>query len=89
MEDLTNNVKVRTVSDLMVSLEDEIAAIKDGTLKDSTARLVLRGRAIQMQAVGMYLQAARIEASLRPALGRRMGIVDVKPAAIEPGKPLE
>ena len=80
MTDLTKDRKIATVSSLMEKLEEEIASIKDGGLKADTARLVMRARTLQMQGIGMYLQAARIEARLRPALRERMGeVIDVKP----------
>jgi hypothetical protein len=81
VQDLTTNGKIQTVSDLMVNIEDEINAIKSGELKEGQARLVMRGRTIQMKGLELYLQAARIEANLRPALGRRMGVIE---AAAEP-----
>lgn len=80
-EDLTTNRKIQTVSQLMMSLEDEIAAIKNGDLKENQGRLVLKARGLQIQGVQLYLQAARMESKLRPQLVERMGkVIDLIPA---------
>ncbi len=90
-EDLTANHKIRTVSELMVSIEDEINAVKSGEINDSRARLIFRGRTLQLKAAEMYLAAARMESKLRPQLAQRMGglVIDHKPAPekIEPPTP--
>ena len=75
-QDLATNEKVKTVSALMVSIEDEIAQIKSGELKETQGRLVFKGRSLQMKAVEIALQAARIEVSLRRDLAKRIGTVD-------------
>ena len=72
-KDLTVDERIMTVSGLMVSVEDEIAAIKSGDLKEAQGRLVMKGRSLQMKGIELYLQAARIEARLRPGLAKRMG----------------
>jgi len=79
-EDLTYHEKIKSVSDVMLSIEDEINAIKTGELKESQGRLVMKGRGYQLKAVDLYLQAARIEPKLRSQLAKRMGrVIDVTP----------
>lgn len=73
--DLTVNDKVKSVSGLMLSIEDEIAQIKSGELKEAQGRLVFKGRSLQMKAVEIALQAARLESSLRKDLAKRIGPV--------------
>lgn len=64
----------RTINDLMDDLENEIAAIKSGDLSEAKARVVAKNRGMQLKAVELILQAARIEARFRPALGERLGL---------------
>lgn len=64
----------RTINDLMDDLETEIADIKSGELSESKARVVAKNRGMQLKAVELILQAARIEARFRPALGERLGL---------------
>lgn len=74
-KDLTVNDKVRTVSGLMISIEDEIEKIKSGELQEGKGRLVFKGRQLQLKAVEIALQGARLESSLRKDLPRRIGPV--------------
>lgn len=60
VEDISQVPRLRTVSDLMASVEDEINAVKSGELKPETARLVMRGRALQFKGVELFLSAARL-----------------------------
>lgn len=73
----------KSVNELMGDIEAEIAAIKDGTLSEAKARVVAKNRDMQLKAVELILQAARIEARFRPVLGERLGLPPVA-AAIEP-----
>jgi hypothetical protein len=66
--------KSRTINDLMDDLEGEITDIKSGALSEAKARVVAKNRGMQLKAVELILQAARIEARFRPALGERLGI---------------
>ena len=70
-------VASRTINDLMDDLEVEIAAIKSGELSEAKARVVSKNRGMQLKAVELILQAARIEARFRPALGARLGLPPV------------
>ena len=72
MDDMTGNGKIQTVADLMLSIEDEIKAVKSGDLKEAQARIIMRGRTLQLKGVELYLQAARFEAKLRPGLVKRL-----------------
>ena len=71
---------VRTVNDLMQSVEEEINALKDGTLNESKARVIAKNRDIQLKAFELVLNAAKLEAKLRPELTRRVGLIDLTPA---------
>ncbi len=73
--DLTVNDKVKNVSGLMISIEQEIEQIKSGEIKEGVGRLVFKGRSLQMKAVEIALQAARLESSLRKDLAKRIGPV--------------
>jgi len=73
--DLAVNEKVKNVSGLMISIEEEIAQIKSGEIKEGVGRLVFKGRSLQMKAVEIALQAARLESSLRRDLAKRIGPV--------------
>jgi len=64
----------RTINDLMEDLELEISAVKDGSLSEPKARIVAKNRGMQLKAVELILQAARIEARFRPALNERLGL---------------
>lgn len=52
--------QVRTISDMMKVLEDEISAAKTGTMPVDVARLVLKGRALQIQTATLQLSYARM-----------------------------
>ncbi len=78
-KDLTVNDKVRTVSGLMISIEEEIEQIKSGALQEGKGRLVFKGRQLQLKAVEIALQGARLESSLRKDLPKRIGpVVEVR-----------
>jgi len=78
MEDLTLEPKVAGMNQLMASIEAEIIAVKSGELKEATARLVFKGRSLQMKGLDLYLQAARMESKLRRGLRVRMGEEEVE-----------
>ena len=78
---LLDSKRIRTVSDLMVDLEEEIGQIKSGALKEGAARLVMTGRRLQMRAVEITIQAARLETSLRPYLAKRIALLPEKKGA--------
>lgn len=52
---------IKTVRDMMVRLEEEIAQAKNGTLPLETARVVLKGRDLQIKAAQLNIQHARLQ----------------------------
>jgi hypothetical protein len=51
---------IETVSDMMQALQDEINAIKDGSLEESKARIVSKFRSNQLKTAELQLQYARL-----------------------------
>lgn len=51
---------ITTVSDMMLALQSEIDAVKNGTLDESKARIVLKGRGLQLKTAELQLQYARL-----------------------------
>lgn len=51
---------IRTVADMFRAIQDEIDAVKNGDLPLDTARVVQRGRALQLKAAELNLQFLRI-----------------------------
>lgn len=49
-----------SVSEMMVALQNEIDGVKDGTLEESKARIVLKGRGLQLKLAELQLQYARL-----------------------------
>lgn len=49
-----------SISEMMLALQNEIDAVKDGTLEESKARIVLKGRGFQLQCAALQLQYARL-----------------------------
>jgi hypothetical protein len=66
--------RFRDVNQVMDDIENEISAIKSGDLSESKARVVAKNRQMQIDAINLLLQAARIEARFRPALAGRLGL---------------
>jgi hypothetical protein len=66
--------RFRDVNHIMDDIENEIQSIKDGDLSESKARVVAKNRQMQIDAINLLLQAARIEARFRPALANRLGL---------------
>lgn len=52
--------QIVTVSDMMDSLQEEIAQIKNGDLSESKARIVGRYRGLQLRTAELQLQYARL-----------------------------
>ena len=82
--DLAVNEKVKNVSGLMISIEEEISQIKSGEIKEGVGRLVFKGRSLQMKAVEIALQAARLESSLRRDLAKRIDLTIFRKALRQP-----
>lgn len=51
---------ISTVSDMMLALQSEIDAVKAGTLDESKARIVLKGRGLQLKTAELQLQYSRL-----------------------------
>lgn len=51
---------ITTVSDMMLALQNEIDSVKDGSLDESKARIVLKGRGLQLKTAELQLQYARL-----------------------------
>lgn len=71
--------RFRDVNQVMDDIENEIQSIKDGELSESKARVVAKNRQMQIDAINLLLQAARIEARFRPALAGRLGLEAIPP----------
>lgn len=85
--DLKNTQQIATVTDLMLAVQDEIVAIKNGTLDGKVGALVMRGRGLQLRAVELTLQAARLDTKLRAGLQRRIGELPAR-EEVKPTPPL-
>lgn len=55
--------QIKTVSDMMKALEEEIAAVKSGAMTEGVARMVFKGRALQLNTAQLQLQHARLQRS--------------------------
>lgn len=81
--DLSQEPKIQTVNDIMVQIQTEVEALKSGDLPIDKARAVTSMRKLQLQGVSLHLQAARIEARMRPIVASRFGLLpeprDLKP----------
>jgi hypothetical protein len=51
---------ISTVSDMMKALQEEIDSVKTGALDESKARIVLKGRGLQLKTAELQLQYARL-----------------------------
>lgn len=58
---------IKTVSDMMKALQEEIEAVKAGTLSESAARMVFRGRDLQLKTATLNLQFQRLNKGVKPA----------------------
>ena len=58
---------VENVSDMMRTLEEEIELIKSGKITEAVGRVVLRGRALQLQTASLNLQYQRMIQGKKPA----------------------
>lgn len=57
--------QIQTVSDMFKALEQEIQDVKDGKLPLDTARVVQRGRSLQLKTAELNLQFQRINKAER------------------------
>ncbi len=52
--------QIKTVSSMMKALQEEIEAVKAGTLSESAARIVFKGRGLQLKTAELNLQFQRM-----------------------------
>ena len=57
--------EIRTVSDMFKAIQDEIDSVKAGQLPLDTARVVQRGRALQIKAAELNLSFMRLNKAER------------------------
>lgn len=57
---------VETISEMVRALEDEIELVKSGKITEAVGRVVLRGRALQLQAASLNLQFQRMIKGRQP-----------------------
>lgn len=60
--------QIKSTSDMMLSLQDEINAVKNGTLTESQARVVFRGRALQLKTAELNIQYQRLHRGRKPEM---------------------
>jgi hypothetical protein len=56
---------IQTVSDMFRAIEEEIQAVKKGDLPLDTARVVQRGRALQLKTAELNIQYMRVNRAQR------------------------
>jgi len=56
---------ITTVSDMFRAIQEEIDSIKNGALTHDTARLVFRGRDLQIKTAELNLKFARVNRAMR------------------------
>lgn len=52
--------QINTTADMLAALQDEISAVKDGTLEPDKARIVGRFRKLQLDTATLHLQYQRL-----------------------------
>jgi hypothetical protein len=67
-QDLSSNLNIQNLNQLMAKIETEINEVRSGKLPEGKARIMFRGRTLQLQGASLFLQAARLEARLRPSI---------------------
>ncbi len=72
---------IETVSDMMQALEEEIHAIKDGTLEESKARIISKFRSAQLKTAELQLQYARLTKGRIP--DPELKLINAKPKIAE------
>jgi hypothetical protein len=58
--------QIESVADMMKAIQAEIVAVKAGKLSEAAARVVFRGRALQLKTAELSLQYARLRRGLQP-----------------------
>jgi hypothetical protein len=84
--------QIRTVSDMVKAIQDEIDNLKTGALPADTARTVFRGRALQLKAAELNLQYQRINRQAqKPKEPRELNLLNgnmepIAPTPVEEAK---
>jgi len=58
--------QINTTADMLAALQDEIAAVKDGSLEPDKARIVGRFRKLQLDTASLHLQYQRLHRGKAP-----------------------
>lgn len=68
--------QINTTADMLAALQDEIAAVKDGSLEPDKARIVGRFRKLQLDTASLHLQYQRLHRGKTPspAIGLLSGL---------------
>lgn len=59
--------QINTTADMLAALQTEIDEVKAGTLEPEKARLVLRGRKLQLDVAALNLQYHRLNRNSKPS----------------------
>jgi hypothetical protein len=76
---INGNDRIKTVADMFRAIQEEIDAVKSGNLPLDTARVVQRGRALQLKAAELnlnFLRVSRAERSGKRELNILTGAVE-------------
>lgn len=57
---------MKNVSDMMLALQEEIEAVKAGTLNESQARVIFKGRELQLKTAELNLKFQRLHKGIKP-----------------------
>jgi hypothetical protein len=74
--DLTQAPQIRTVAEMMLSMEADIAAVRSGSLSAERARIIQGYRKLQFQAVDLTLRAGRLSREVAGQVRQVIGSVD-------------
>ena len=74
--------EIVTVTDMHRALQEEIQAVKDGALSESTAKVVFAGRKLQLQNVALNLQFLRMYKGGQAPTGE-LRLQQTKPSPVE------
>lgn len=64
-KELSQTTEIKTVGDMFRAIEQEISDVKSGSLPLDTARVVQRGRSLQLKAAELNIQFQRMNKAER------------------------
>jgi hypothetical protein len=67
--------QIETVRDMMSAIQEEIEQAKSGVLPVDTARVVFRGRALQLQTAQLNLQYQRLNRAPKNTNGKELNLI--------------